>query len=108
MWNIGVVSELGCYLDRPSGSGVAVQCMLDRQSFTTWVFELTRRRRGVQVDVSAVGEADFRAWEGWVHSRARTLVLGMQVCCPALQAHVDFRFSIQAMAIPSTADINCA
>ena len=26
-----------------------------------------------------MGEADFRAWEGWVHSRARTLVLGMQV-----------------------------
>ena len=32
----------------------------------------------VQVDVSAVGEDAFRAWEGWVHSRARTLVLGMQ------------------------------
>lgn len=31
------------------------------------------------MDVSAVGEVDFRAWEGWVHSRARTLVLGMQV-----------------------------
>ena len=27
-----------------------------------------------------MGEADFRAWEGWVHSRARTLVLGMQAC----------------------------
>ena len=34
----------------------------------------------MQVDVSAVGEVDFRSWEGWVHSRARTLVLGMQVC----------------------------
>ena len=28
-----------------------------------------------------MGEVDFRAWEGWVHSRARTLVLGMQVRC---------------------------
>ena len=36
----------------------------------------------VQVDVSAVGEVDFRSWEGWVHSRARTLVLGMQVLFP--------------------------
>ena len=31
--------------------------------------------------MSAVDEADFRAWEGWVHSRARTLVLGMQARC---------------------------
>ena len=32
----------------------------------------------VQIEVSAVTEADFRTWDGWVHSRLRQLVMRVE------------------------------
>ena len=31
-----------------------------------------------QIEVSAVTEADFRTWDGWVHSRLRQLVMRVE------------------------------
>ena len=31
-----------------------------------------------QIEVSAMTEADFRTWDGWVHSRLRQLVMRVE------------------------------
>jgi poly(A) polymerase Pap1 len=32
----------------------------------------------MQIEVSAASEADFRTWDGWVHSRLRQLVMRVE------------------------------
>ena len=34
----------------------------------------------LQVTIAAVSEDDFKKWEGWVHSRLRMLVQGVETC----------------------------
>jgi len=48
----------------------------------------TMHKHYLQVTIAAVSEDDFKKWEGWVHSRLRMLVQGVETCSGgALVAH---------------------
>ena len=47
----------------------------------------TMHKHYLQVTIAAVSEDDFKKWEGWVHSRLRMLVQGVETCSGGALAH---------------------